>query len=159
MSFYNRLQIAGDARAELFKGLGSQPESDITRNIRRFLEISRNREEAKGWNRIEKRKWGCERSSPPSVAVSHENACTATGWRRPRFTYLFHEEDLTPDRWKTSWRSIRRDRRVRRLAKIATAPLHLSSWSKKSLLISNNTNHEFKMFFELEKIWIKIISI
>lgn len=42
------------------------------------------------------------KSSPPSVVASHESACTARlDGEEARFTYLFHEEDLTPDRWKT----------------------------------------------------------
>ncbi|EFN71233.1 hypothetical protein EAG_13340 [Camponotus floridanus] len=61
------------------KELGPQSESDITRNIRRFPEISRNGEEAKKMKSDREKEVGMRKvkSSSPSVAASHENACTA----------------------------------------------------------------------------------
>lgn len=51
---YSRPQIAGSVRAELFKGTGHRLRaSDIGLNVRRLLEISRNGEEAKRWDRME----------------------------------------------------------------------------------------------------------
>lgn len=88
VSLYNRPQIAGSWIIQRNKALGSfatRVESDIARNIRRFLEISRNGEEAKGWNRIEKGKWGCERSSPvrcPLWPLSRKRVHCTTGRQR-----------------------------------------------------------------------------
>lgn len=69
-------------------GLGS----DIGRDVRRLLEISRNGEEAKRWDWIDGR--GGEKGDakgqvqPGPVVVSHGGACTATE-RREDTIYIF----------------------------------------------------------------------
>lgn len=84
MCFYSRPQIAGSVRAELFKGTACGLRAfDIGCDVRRLLEISRNREEAKRWDWTEESEWGCKRSSPTCRSSwLLTKACPAIGRRR-----------------------------------------------------------------------------
>jgi len=102
MCLYSRPQIAGSIRAELFKGTGhGLRASDIGRNVRRLLEISRNREESKRWDR----KTSGDAKGQVQLAVRRglSRKRVSRDWKEKiRDLHIYSTTKIPSDRWKTS---------------------------------------------------------
>lgn len=89
--FYSHPRTAGSTSTELFKGTELSLQAQVwyqSRRIRRLFEISKNREKAKRWDRIERSGDAKGQVQLEPVVIFHGGACTATE-RREDTIYIF----------------------------------------------------------------------